>query len=53
MVSVILKTRRGMENIVASHVLELFNDIKVEPRPFGSSGIVFVSDGSKKYLEIL
>jgi len=45
MVSVILKTRRGMENIVASHVLELFNDIKVEPRPFGSSGIVFVSDG--------
>lgn len=45
MVDVIIKTSRGFEKIVASHILEVFPNVEVIPAPKGFKGIVFVKGG--------
>lgn len=43
-VSVILKTIRGLEKVVAARVLEIFPDAQVTVNPGGAEGIVLVSN---------
>jgi len=51
MVSIIVKTSKGLEKIVASRILELFSSANVIARPSNYAGIVFVDniDESKAY----
>lgn len=42
MVNLVLKTPRGLEKVVAAHVLEIYPNAKVIAKPFNYDGIVFV-----------
>lgn len=39
---ILVKTRRGFERIVATHIIDLFGEIPIRPAPWGSQGIVLV-----------
>jgi len=45
MVSVIIKTPRGIENIVATRVKEIFPDISLVIKPSNYAGILFINGG--------
>ena len=44
MVSLILKTPRDLEKVVATRILEIMGYAKVNPKPYGYEGIVFVEN---------
>ena len=52
-VKVIVKTKRGYENIVASLIEDLIPDSKVLPKPLNYSGLVLVSSGKRDVANII
>ncbi len=45
--NLVLKTRKGLEKIVASQVREILPEAEVTPEPFGYLGVVFVNVADK------